>query len=328
MKNMKKNKSSFSGPEFTLKKSFGGYSNIFKKILIAVLVGFIIAVFISLVFRIWDPLWNPFRPSPNEVLLEVSKNIENVDSFNRKGSFSLGVYPEEEVETRISFNFSGKTEVSHPIKYSGEIEAGGFFPQKGNVSWNMENVISNGSHYVKFKVPSYLRSFLESYEMDFEKLTKNWIKINGNSEKDILFEKIKSVFKEEKYEIEKELKDKAINEINVYHYYLSLDSELVKESLHIFWENLMNISENMEIDFEVMDDFLKETEKIYFEIWIGKENMNIYRIRSEKEMDMSKVLPEKGGVKTKFEINYSNFNKELEIIPPEDYIDFKEVFDF
>ena len=147
--------------------------------------------------------------------------------------------------------------------------------------------------------------------------------------------------------IKKKLPDEKINGINNYHYLISLDKtelrEIIPEMLKISRGNNLGLEylpepEKERILEEASDninEFLDKIGDIDFEVWVGKRDKLLYRLKAEKEIDISKFREEKslsqkleGNINIKLESNLSDFNKEMNIEAPKEFKLIDEVIPF
>lgn len=84
-----------------------------------------------------------------------------------------------------------------------------------------------------------------------------------------------------------------------------------------------------------LDEFLEKMKEITFELWIGKRDFYLYRIKFDQIIDIAEFIPEeflleKPEERLKlvlgFDVYYSNFNQPLKIEPPEEYKTLEEIF--
>jgi len=62
------------------KKQF--WASLWFKIAAAVVLIILLGAGIALASRAWDPLWNPFRPSPEKVLQKMLENMQKISSVH------------------------------------------------------------------------------------------------------------------------------------------------------------------------------------------------------------------------------------------------------
>ena len=147
--------------------------------------------------------------------------------------------------------------------------------------------------------------------------------------------------------IEEKLPDKKINGINNYHYLISLDKtelkKIIPEIVKISMESNLGFKDLSESEKEKtleetsnnINEFFDKIGDINFEVWVGKKDKLLYRLKTEKEIDISKFYDEeslgqelRGNINIKLELNLSDFNKEIRIEAPKEFKSINEVFPF
>jgi len=93
-----------------------------KKIFISIAVIIILAgigVVFALYTKMWNPIWNPFRPKPEVVLSEMVLKMKELKSFHVDGDFSISEYGET-IDSEISLDIDRNSKDNPKIK--GEVE--------------------------------------------------------------------------------------------------------------------------------------------------------------------------------------------------------------
>ena len=76
-----------------------------------------------------------------------------------------------------------------------------------------------------------------------------------------------------------------------------------------------------------LDEFFEKTGEITAELWIGKKDNYLYKIKIEKELDLNKFdEKETGKVNIKIDMEFSDFNKPVKIESPESYKSLEDIF--
>jgi len=153
------------------------------------------------------------------------------------------------------------------------------------------------------------------------------------------------------YLVKEELKDEKIDKIKVYHYIVALNKEeikkLISEIMGIYYDMTFEamievIPEQFkpspeEIEREKqeaikdlkrnLDEFFEKIGEIEGEVWIDKKDNLLYKIKGEKEIDLSKFEEKtQGRISIKFEMDFSNFNQPVKIEAPKEYKTLEEIF--
>jgi len=358
--NIPQNSSTPTLPSQSSKKSRG--------FLIKIIGGLVIIIFVStgivLATRVWDPLWNPFRPAPKEIIEEMTSQMNKLKTVHSRTKFTLIGQEDTKKVFQFSFDSENDSDKSDPqnMKSAGDFYISLGF-EGGSVALTGETKNIGEDFYLKLtslpSLPSELTSFLQIMGINFEELKNQWIKIDSKSfqEKQTevqqeIIEKIKRLIPNKKfYFVKKELPDKKIGDIKTYHYLVALDKKefkaLTLEVAQIYIDTVFEkIRETFPKEFRPS---LEETEKekqsalsemeksineffvkigdLEGEIWIGKKDYLLYKIKGEKEIDLSKFKESiQGKISIKLNIDFSNFNQSLQIEAPKEYKNLEEIF--
>jgi len=339
------------------------------KIIAGLIVLIIFGVGIALYTRAWDPLWNPFRPEPEEVIEKMSGKMAEVKILHSEGKIeAIGKEDEKEIFA-FSISFSGDSDNTDPknlkstfsfklvLKGEGEeFSIEGETKTIGKISYYKLTKLTFPEKEIpeEMAMINLVITFLKDkwFRVDPESIL-NWLKkmtegmgeplppeIEEQFRKQVQFQeefskKAEELLKGRKlYLIKKEFPDVKIQNKKAYHYLVSLNREEIKrlipemmESLGTFLGQPMGKEEIKEFKGE-FGQFLDKMGEITGEIWIGKKDLYLYKVRGEKEIDMSKLeLGGKGKAIVKLDINFAKFNQPIEIKAPEESISIEEILD-
>lgn len=204
--------------------------------------------------------------------------------------------------------------------------------------------------------------FFEMLGIDLSKIKDQWIRVDEQSIEEVVEQilpleekfkekrekekalqkevekKIEKIISESKfYFLKKQFPDEKINGVKVYHYLIALDkketSKMITEILKvlketsekIYGESSFSFEEEKEIK-ERLEEFFKKIGEIEAELWIGKNDYLLYRLKGEKILDLSKIEEgEKGLFSIKLIIENSKFNKPVKIEEPSEVKTIKEI---
>lgn len=290
-----------------------------KKFIVKIIIGVVIiavaGVGLALFTRIWDPFWNPFRPSPREVLKETSARFEELKTFHFDVYSEKIVNQPQQETVKRSMMVNGDLDYTNKeeIKWEGGTKLETDF-EEGQFSLGWEKIIIGENSWFKLTILPSSR-FSELFTFDLEKIKDQWIKLEKESFGD-LFGKLspqaekeviqKMISNEKFFHFKKLLPDEEINGKQTYHYLFFLDEEELKKLLP-------EISELL--PFEVKE--LEEFKGVKVEVWIGQEDKLLYKAKLESEV---------GILAGKIEIYLSEFNKSLKIEPPQWFELFEGIF--
>lgn len=219
------------------------------KIIVGVVVLAVVGVGVSLATRIWDPLWNPFRPSPEKVIEEMAEKMKTVKTVHSDVKIELSVEETEESAFNLSVTLASDSDTTDPENLKSAVGLdivmafeGMQFSLAGEVKTIRE------TYFVKLTtIPAlpFLQPFLAMLGIDLSKMKNQWIKIDkevleglqginqpemSKEKQKRIIDKIESIFKDKKlYLVKKELPDEKIGNVKNYHYLVALNKEEVKK---------------------------------------------------------------------------------------------------
>jgi len=216
--------------------------------------------------QIWDPVWNPFRANPTEVLADTLENTKNLKTYRAQQKVDLSFQAEEgnikvsittgeildqtnliEKNTNIDFSLSvTATELEYADDFDMSLDGtlrmlgSTFYGQLTSLSLppdikaelNLEVPIDDIlNKWVKFDVEEFVESTLLGQEADFvfeEQLEKQ--KELLNAIRDI-------TFSPELYTVVEELSDEKIGGKSAHHYIVRVDvAEMAEQIISAFIE--------------------------------------------------------------------------------------------
>lgn len=237
-----------------------------KKFLLPVLVLIFLFGGFLLATRIWDPLWNPFRPNPEEVIKKAVLEAKKIKTCEEKIELLLSGKNEGKIEFKL--NVDSKNDVSQPENVKTEGKFNLFLSQNGKETLPSFEIALAGETkkigetlYLKItQLPSF--PFLEMTGLDLSQIKDRWIKIDRESVLNLLKEmageewtpeveemlkeniekqrvlekklqeKIINIFSGKQfYLVKKELPDEKISGIKVYHYLFALDKKEISKAI-------------------------------------------------------------------------------------------------
>ncbi len=249
------------------------------KIVIGVVVLAVVGAGVVLATRIWDPLWNPFRPNPEKVIKETINKTTELKSLHSNISFSAAAESEKEkvsfsgkieadtvLTTPSDFNFDGNFEFksatqssSNPLVPGVQIALAGNFKKIGDTQYlkiNSFPLVFSAflPPQIKTLENKWIKIDLESYKKIIEVIQSLGSSVRvvvpldeiANKSKDFqkeLGEKIKNILKDKQlYSIEKEFPDEKIEGEKAYHYKVSLKPA---ETAEVVAETIKTVEEEM-----------------------------------------------------------------------------------
>jgi hypothetical protein len=270
---------------------------LFKTALISVVVVLLVAVCsmtVVLAFRIWDPLWNPFRPSPLEVLAKTAEKMQQLNSFSYGISADL---QGGENDTISSFSLAAEGNAEND-------KSSAIF----DLSLGIRGILLNfGIEYKALEEESYYKITkipdIPNLPQDLQLQKDKWIKQEKGTD-GFQLNSIRSIFKnKDLYILEKQLKDEYVSGQPVYHYVLKLNKEKVEKIL----DQYANTAENgSDVFSSALVTLPKALEDADINVLIGKKDYYIYKVNIKADTADA-------------EIALSDFNKSFNIQAPQDY---------
>jgi len=296
--------------------------NIGKAIGIAFLVIAIVAIGL-LSTKIYNPSWNPFKPSPEKIIQKAGENLKNIKSFNSKITGSL------EGETQklafvIDYNYSGKDSEKTKMEGSTEVE---FSTEGITMNGEVDFITKEKQFFLKINTfPAVLSPYLQMFGLSSDSIKDEWIAFSTSStESTIEDQNIENIEKEitkkldKLFIIKKEYKDEEVNGNDCYHYLVELDNEKAKE---VIKDIMKEVSSNSQLNTTELNQTFDQMKGLSGEIWIGSKDYNIYKLKTDSEIENATSSNINS---LSLEITFSDFNKDFEINVPENFITLKEL---
>ncbi len=322
---------------------------------VVVLGGAFAAVLAS---RLYDPLWSPFRPEPEQVIKMAMANMSALKTVHSeaKVDFSMKtILPVQNIEMSfIGTGDSDNADVKNP-KSSSVINIS-ISGDAGNYNFQAQTRVIGADGYLILNNIDDLADFLANFGLDSASIQNQWIKMDESSLPLLTGREIDSAAGEQtakKIEemllsknllvVKKELDDGSINGNIAYHYLISLDKEITKDIFSEIVEGQALMPDNQGISPAMIssaargmiDNIFAAVGEISFDLWIGKEDLFVHRAALEKTIDLTTLLSNfygendlgwpRGSIIIRFEMDFSDFNKPVQIVAPISSVDLKEV---
>jgi len=318
---------------------------------------FLVCSFVAvLASRVWDPLWNPFRPKPEKVMEKMTEKMEALKTLHSKINFEENDNFENKSLIQLDINYDGNDPKN--IKTASDVSVNMNVFGLG-VSYAFELKQIGESSYLKLKeIPAFLTQM-----MNLGELSNQWIKINEESLKNLLGEELYQKISEKKaaaekqqedlvkefkkiienkkfYLVKEELPDEKIDNKKVYHYKVVLNNEEIE---NVIYELGNAVGKNLGMDLssegfskENINKLIEKIGEISGSVWIGKGDNFLYRIFVEKTLKLSDLEENKKTTKNnkqeeiliKLDINFSEFNKPMKIEAPDQFKKIEELLPF
>jgi len=278
--------------------------------------------------RVFDPLWNPFRPEPEEVIKIMAAKMNGLKTLHAETEINIDVtagVPGDTVETSLTVKSDIDKNNSKNAKSATKINLsakGSALDTQEDYSLAVEIKTIGEDVYFKIDAPA-LSSLLSMFGVSPADFDNQWIKIskeaiegitNQNQEnlktQEKLTKIIEQIISENKvYYIKKELEDEEVNGEKAYHYLLALDNKAVVKIISgIFESALEEQSKSNEpiqgfsslgVDLSptfligamegVLNKFFENVGEFTVDLWIGKKDNLLYKASLVKTIDIAKL---------------------------------------
>lgn len=268
-----------------------------RKILFWIIVAVVLVIFgmPSVLALQWDPSWNPFRPSPEQVIGRAFVRLKDVRALHVDASMD---------------SLAGKT-----IHVAGDV----------NIA-NLQSIISEGkmSFSQKEDTPflkadykvigqdayvSMVDSNITFLGVEVKKVVGQWIKFSlpGYS---FLHEMKEKVAGQDMYTVKSKLPDETIGGQKIYRYLVTLNADALKNMAGDSAGNFFDTAGEMNV-----------------ELSIGSKDYYLYGVAMEKRIDFNSIYPVgPADASLYIDLQFSQFNETVTVKPPASFRKLEEVF--
>ncbi|MBZ9578493.1 hypothetical protein KJA14_01440 [Patescibacteria group bacterium] len=326
------------------------------KIIAGVIILIAIGVGVCLYTKAWDPFWNPFRPSPEEVIEKMVIEMGELKAVHSRAEMSIEAKEDTKEGFKISMDFASDSDNTDPKnpKSAGDFYITLAFEGMQFSLAGESKTIGEDSYFKLTTIPAlaFLEPFFEMLGIDLGEIKGQWIKFDmaeetqkAKEEQEEMIQKFQTLFKDKKlYIVTREFADKEIRNVKTYHYLVALNKEEIKKLIpgifEILWEafppsnlgfpmtpSVPGKEEILTEILEAFDEFFEKVGEITAELWIGKKDNLLYKIKGEKEIDLAEINPgTEGKIIIKIDMDFSDFNQPLIIEAPEEFKTIEEIF--
>jgi hypothetical protein len=286
------------------------------KIVAGVVIVLILGTGISLASRLWDPLWNPFRPSPENVFKDMSDKMQKVASVRTEVDFRMDGVGQAS-DTFLVAKLTDNSSAVNPqnLQSEGKLVVG-LGIQGIQLSGEAEYIISGNNLYFKLtNIPT-----VPILPIDLSSFKGKWIKMTGLSDNSQeatgLMEMIKNFSKNGSImTIKKELADEKAGGVNSYHYIVGLKEEGIKDLVKSLLKESSDLTALTEEELQAqVDQITKQIGVLEIEYWIGKKDELLRRIKLE-----TRFVDNNQEAVIGITLSLSEFNKPVSVKSPDIY---------
>ena len=325
------------------------------KIAVCVIVLIFIGFGLALATRVWDPLWNPFRPSPQKVMDDMMVKTQQLKTVHSDVAINITI--PQLLSGPISINFGGDSDINDPANprasFGLAVAQTDDSDPADSVSVKANGIVIGKDGYVDLTDADVgpFASYLLDSGIDLDTIKGIWFKlpapdqIAGNtaqlSQPDTaaLTAKIRQLIAQDKiYVVKKQLPDEVINGQNVYHYLIALNNDNVAKLFSDIANEAIKESGSQNSDPAgeafavgamkgVVSEFLDKIGEVDMDFYIGKKDDMLYRYKIAKSIDLSVLSNYLSGTLTfSAQDDNSKFNKPVVIEAPAQFENFNDVF--
>ncbi|MCH7604529.1 hypothetical protein IID24_00820 [Patescibacteria group bacterium] len=309
-----------------------------------------------LFFRVLDPPWNPFRPSPEETLFQMIDNLNNIESVNTTVQITASLTQDAIEVFDFSISISSNNQTRNDQKL-GQGEISGEFNLEGiSIDFDAEYRVIDDTVYFKIKTFPAL-SYLQAIAGvdNLEELRNQWIEIDTKDISDQLGPESEQKSKETLDELIEDLQrlaqekklledlsylaDETIGGVKTYHLTLTLQNE---GFLELFTQAILRETADSDpasaslYTSQILDGALDEVFGAFgdvpVDVWIGKSDFLPYRVRIEKNLSaedltsMSGGLSMQGSIFLAIQVDAIDYNVPITVDVPENTKTLEEIF--
>lgn len=282
--------------------------------------------------------WNLSEPNPQLVIDNMLEKMSTITSSHTVAQIQVSIKTGEATQGSASINIDGKSDLTDANNPKSDSTITFSLSQSGSVSPTMLanlNIITIGeTGYLKIndivlppEAPSIFGSDVSQFKNKFFKIDKESAEALAQDSAQFsmftqqdglsLGKDIRDlVLAEDILTLNKKLSDETISGQNTYHYLLTVKKEKIQKLLD-------QAAPAQELGMEATDiqpaltTVAEAIGDIDVEVWIGKSDFLIYRMKIEKTFDVSKIIPILNlQVVAKIDTTYSDYNAPLNIQEP------------
>ncbi|MBU3964321.1 hypothetical protein KJ562_01135 [Patescibacteria group bacterium] len=311
-----------------------------KNIVFGVAVGIVVIIIgMGIVFAsgIWDPVWNPLRPSPNKIIMEALDNMSGLNSMRTMAIISIK--PADSAEGKTEITIDAKEDKIDPNNPKSQALFDISFVKGGiEVGFNAELRSIDNVFYMNVTIPLVLTLQLATSGIDISEFVGKWYKfdpkelginlaiLNDEAESGKIKDQVMNLLNEYPlFKTKSKLRNEKIDGNLAYHYLVAIDREnaknfLVSVSKTIKEElgSLLPVETSDEENIKEIEDALEKAGDIEFEIWIGVKDKYVYKIEANESFyALNKDSGQTEKTALGFEMIFSEFNQPQEILAPD-----------
>ncbi|HCM36922.1 MAG TPA: hypothetical protein DIS53_03285 [Candidatus Wildermuthbacteria bacterium] len=285
-----------------------------------------------LAIRAWDPLWNPFRPSQEKILLAAFQKRDEIKTLRTEAIFTFDLYDKTKKIATISARATNRTDQTDSLNPKSEGALQGEVMGEGTqISFAGEYKFVDKSFYFKITtlpLLPFLQIFINAEAL--EQMKSQWIvfdteELGYDSQLEPtreLRQKILDAYERliregELFSSIEQLSDKTLRGASTYHFKMLIANAAIKEMYQLYLEDYAT---DDPLAKTAAENLLERIGDIPIELWIEKEGLYPYRLTVQTNFPSPEAT-----IKLALQMDFSNFNIPLSIQPPDDAKTFEEI---
>jgi hypothetical protein len=316
---------------------------------ITLLLSFFTALQVLLMTHIWDPSWNPYRSSPEQLLLEAFQNLESVESAKTTVLVAATLTQDAVEIFKGSISVSSNNQTINEQVIGEGIITGELKLEGVTIEFDAEYRVVGDKVFFKINTFPFLSYIQAVAGIDLSDASNQWIVVDTE---DIVSEESEI----EDTELQNRLKEIALQLLNenklitnirflpnepiegtpTDHIGLTIEKEALIQLVRLGMKKREEKNDGAASFFaEAAKESLQETldavGDISVELWIGKKDTLPRRVRIAKDINtkdlVSDINPQIDGViSVLFQIDITDYNRPIRVDTPENAKTIEEVF--
>jgi hypothetical protein len=308
--------------------------------------------------RVWDPMWNPFRPKPQAVFDQAILKMNDITKYGYKvsGDVSLNATDNNSnntIKAQGSFNSGGSIDISDILNPKLDSVLDFIFSlstpdpdeKMGVSSAGAVRALDNNLYFKisKFEATGSAVNSLEDYISSFTDIKDKWAKIikeqigsavgqggeiPSYAKQKELENQIKAILvKYPSWQASEQLADETIGGKSVYHYVISLNKGNVEKSISEIIKLGAESDYSLAMAEGFVSTFFEKVGEVKADIWIGKKDLLVYKFNFEKAIDLKQVVETVAGdLSVGLNLEMSDHNKPVVVAIPSGVKSVEEVY--
>ncbi len=268
--------------------------------------------------RAWDPLWNPYRPSPERVIPAALHNIQNVQTYHIKQNLFAEIKDSE--KTIVSFTLSAQSDIDQSDQNNLQSQTTAsldFLMPATAFQLKAETKTLENVSYIKLEnIAGNIKPYLLLAGIDIDQINNRWLRIDpvellalSGLEQEMTVQELQkqSALRKEMqglflssqfYQLQQELPDEEFNGQKAYHYVMEIKlGEMLEEIFaKVFEQEEVNKGDVFAAEIAkgaikgMMGTTLQKIGPIASHLWIDKKTLYLNKAAIQKTIDLNQEI--------------------------------------